>query len=201
MKLLIASHNSGKIEEFKKLFAEYAFEVVSLLDYPELDEVEETGSTFEENARLKAETIANKLNIIAIADDSGLVVDDLNGAPGVYSARYSGEPKDDQRNKLKLLDELSKIPDSQRQAHFISCIVAAYPNYPSLVVEGKVFGTILEQERGMDGFGYDSLFYYQPKDKTFAQLGLQEKNKISHRSDAFEKLMKEFPAWIEGINA
>ncbi len=201
MKLLIASHNSGKIEEFKKLFAKYAFEVVSLLDYPELDEVEETGSTFEENARLKAETIANMLNIIAIADDSGLVVDDLNGAPGVYSARYSGEPKDDQRNKLKLLDELSKIPDSQRQAHFISCIVAAYPNYPSLVVEGKVFGTILEQERGMDGFGYDSLFYYQPKDKTFAELGLQEKNKISHRSAAFEKLMKEFPAWIEGINA
>ena len=199
MKILIASHNQGKIKEFEQLFKDYSFEVVSLLDYPELDEVEETGQTFEENARLKAETIANQLNVIAIADDSGLVVDDLDGQPGVYSARYSGEPKDDQRNNQKLLTELAKLPESDRKAHFTSCIVVAYPNYESLVVEGHVEGVILTEARGQDGFGYDPLFYYPPKQQTFAELGLSEKNKISHRSQAFIQLMKEFPQWVEGI--
>lgn len=199
LKLLIASHNPGKINEFHKLFEGYPLEIMSLLDFPEIEEVEETGTTFEENARLKAETIAQELQCIAIADDSGLVVPALNDAPGVYSARYSGEPKDDQRNNTKLLAELLNVPDSDRHAKFVSCIVAAYPQSESLVVTGHVDGQILREARGEDGFGYDPLFYYPPAQATFAQMSLTQKNAISHRGQAVKKLMEQFEAWMGGL--
>ncbi|WP_273478469.1 XTP/dITP diphosphatase [Ignavigranum ruoffiae] len=200
MKILIASHNAGKVEEFKALLGNSGYEIESLLDYPDIEEVAETGTTFEENARLKAETIAQRLHQVVIADDSGLMVDALAGAPGVYSARYSGEPKDDDRNNQKLLRELAEIEPGQRTARFVSCIVAAYPGYESLVVEGQVEGTILNQPQGESGFGYDPLFYYPEQDSTFAQMALAEKNKISHRAKAFEKLQEAFAKWLEGLN-
>lgn len=199
MKLIIASHNAGKIKEFKALFEPFDLEVVSLFDYPDIEEVAETGDTFEANARLKAETIAKELGCIAIADDSGLVVDVLDGAPGVYSARYSGEPKDDQRNNQKLLDAMKSFDQDQRRARFVSCIVAAYPNYDSLVVHGQVEGRILQQAQGETGFGYDPLFYYEPAKKTFAQMSLSAKNDVSHRGNAVKALMQEFESWMGGI--
>ena len=200
MKVIIASHNQGKIKEFNEMFVPLDMEVQSLLDYPELAEVEETGDTFEANARLKAEQIAKELNCIALADDSGLVVPALNGEPGIYSARYSGEPKDDTRNNQKLLARLAEENATDRSAYFVSCIVVAHPEMESLVVEGRAHGRILEELRGIDGFGYDPLFYSEEKQSTFAEIPLSEKNKISHRAKATAKLLDLLPSWLEELN-
>lgn len=186
--MIIASHNKGKINEFKAMFAPLKIEVQSLLDFPELSEVEETGVTFEENARLKAEQIAETLNCITLSDDSGLVVNALNGEPGVYSARYSGEPKDDNRNNLKLLARLKEVEATDRSAYFVSCIVVAHPKMDSLVVEGRAFGEILPELRGVEGFGYDPLFYVEAEGSTFAEIPLERKNQISHRANATKQL-------------
>ena len=199
MKLLIASHNPGKIKEFEKLLNRFGLEVTSLLEYPSVSDVEETGETFEENARLKAETIANSLNCLAIADDSGLCVPALNHEPGVYSARYAEPEKDDQKNRQKLLERMKELSGDQRAAYFTTCIVVAAPGKDSLVVRGQVDGLITNQEIGEHGFGYDSLFYY-PKDQlTFAQMSPERKNQISHRGQAVEKLKEQLPAWLEEI--
>lgn len=197
---MIASHNKGKIREFNEMFKNSDIEVKSLLDYPEISEVEETGTTFQENARLKAETIANELKVITLADDSGLVVPALNGAPGVYSARYSGEPKDDKRNNEKLLKEMEQFDDEKRKAYFQSVLVLAYPENESLVVEGKVDGYILKELSGSDGFGYDPLFYYPEKKQSFAEMTLEEKNRISHRANAMNKLKNKIGKWIKGLD-
>lgn len=199
LKIIIASHNKGKVEEFNEMFKHLNFEVVSLLDYPEIDEVEETGDSFEANARLKAETIAQQLGHITLADDSGLVVPALNGEPGIYSARYAGEDKNDQANNQKLLDKMKDLQASDRQAYFNSTLVLAYPNSESLVVEGIVEGVILEKELGEGGFGYDPLFYYPPLMKSFGELSLASKNKISHRSQAMNKLNNQISKWLEGL--
>lgn len=197
-KLLIASHNKGKISEFAKLFEAFDIEVTSLLDYPEIDEVEETGSTFEENARLKAETIAATLNTMVLADDSGLSVDALEGRPGVYSARYAGEHGNNALNNEKLLNEMKG--NTNRNAHFTCCLVLAHPKMESLVVEGIAEGTILEELKGTEGFGYDPLFYVESEQKTFAELTADRKNEISHRGKAIKKLMVAMPAWLEELN-
>lgn len=199
MKVIIASHNQGKIKEFMELFAPLDMEVQSLLDFPELAEVEETGVTFEANARLKAEQIAKELNCIALADDSGLVVPALNGEPGIYSARYSGEPKDDTRNNQKLLARLSEEKSTDRSAYFVSCIVVAHPKMDSLVVEGRAHGEILEELRGVEGFGYDPLFYVASENSTFAEIPLSIKNKISHRANATAQLLDLLPTWLEEL--
>lgn len=199
MKVIIASHNQGKIKEFMELFAPLDMEVQSLLDFPELAEVEETGVTFEANARLKAEQIAKELNCIALADDSGLVVPALNGEPGIYSARYSGEPKDDTRNNQKLLARLSEEESTDRSAYFVSCIVVAHPKMDSLVVEGCAHGEILEELRGVEGFGYDPLFYVASENSTFAEIPLSIKNKISHRANATAQLLDLLPTWLEEL--
>lgn len=201
MKILIASHNQGKIREFESMFSDLDIQVESLLDYPDIEEVEETGETFEANARLKAESIAKLTGKLCLADDSGLVVDALDGAPGVYSARYSGEPKDDDRNNMKLLADLKAVPWEARTAHFHSTIVVAYPGYDSLVVEGQVEGYILHELDGEQGFGYDPLFYYPELDKSFGQIPIQDKNKISHRAKALKQLVKELPGWLESVKA
>lgn len=197
--MIIASHNKGKINEFKAMFAPLNIEVQSLLDFPELLEVEETGVTFEENARLKAEQIAETLNCITLSDDSGLVVNALNGEPGVYSARYSGEPKDDNRNNLKLLARLKEVEATDRSAYFVSCIVVAHPKMDSLVVEGRAFGEILPELRGVEGFGYDPLFYVEAEGSTFAEIPLERKNQISHRANATKQLLEALPAWLEEL--
>lgn len=194
--LIIATKNLGKAEEFKDLFHERGYQIKTLLDFPHLDDVEETGTTFKENALLKAETIANELNSLVIADDSGLSVDDLGGMPGVYSARYAGEEKNDARNNAKLLAELGEIETSNRQAAFHCTLAVAKPGRESLVVHGQVNGVIASYPIGDNGFGYDPLFYMEEIDKTMAQLSREEKNKISHRAKALKELDQLFDQWL-----
>lgn len=192
-KLLIATHNEGKAFEFKALFEDYGITIETLNDYPNLPEVEETGKTFSENAALKAEQIANLTNQMVISDDSGLSVNALAGAPGVYSARYAGEPKNDERNNAKLLAELAKQGGTDRTAQFHCTIAVAAPNVATRFYEGELAGIITEQPQGAAGFGYDPYFYVPSLDKTTAQMTLSEKNLISHRGNAIKKLALDLP--------
>lgn len=195
--ILIATKNPGKAREFEALFAKKGLLVKTLLDYPEIPEVEETGTTFAENALLKAETIAATLNMMVLADDSGLKVDALEGRPGVYSARYAGEPKSDAANNAKLLHELADFSPAERTAQFHCTLALAYPGKDSLIVEGEVEGKILGVPRGANGFGYDPLFYVAAQEKSMAELSEAEKNKISHRAIALAKLEQVWDEWIE----
>lgn len=194
--VLIATKNKGKAREFETLFAKKGIKIKTLLDYPEIPEVEETGTTFAENALLKAETIANRLNVMVLADDSGLKVDALEGRPGIFSARYAGEPKSDAANNAKLLHDLTDVPSNLRTAQFHCTLALAYPDKQSLVVEGEVEGTILGIPRGENGFGYDSLFYATDSGKSMAELSEMEKNKISHRAQALVKLDQVWDNWL-----
>lgn len=198
--ILIATRNKGKASEFERLFAEKGFAIKTLLDYPEIPDVEETGVTFAENALLKAETIADKFKMLVLADDSGLKVDFLNGNPGVYSARFAGEMKSDAANNAKLLHELTHVPAEERTAQFHCTLALAAPGKKSLVVEGEVEGQILSIPRGDNGFGYDSLFYVADKNKTMAEMTEAEKNKISHRARALQQLEKVWDEWISNID-
>lgn len=195
--ILIATKNEGKAKEFKAIFGEKGFQVKTLLDYPGIEDVEETGTTFEENARLKAETIAKLLNVIVISDDSGLCVDYLDGAPGVYSARFAGEPKSDARNTEKLLVELNGVPTEKRTAHYHCTIVMAFPDKESIVTTGELHGVIATDPKGENGFGYDPIFYLPDYNKTTAQLAPEVKNTIGHRKMAITALFKRLEA--EGV--
>ncbi|MGO3732772.1 MAG: ribonuclease PH [Vagococcus sp.] len=194
--ILIATKNKGKAKEFEEMFGAKGFVVKTLLDFPDIPDVEETGSTFEENARLKAETISKQLNRLVLADDSGLKVDALNGRPGIYSARYAGEAKSDAANNAKLLHELTGVEKENRTAQFNCTLVLAAPNKESLVVTGELSGSIATIPRGDNGFGYDPLFYVPSEDKSVAELDSEQKNKISHRAKAIEQLNKEFDTWL-----
>jgi XTP/dITP diphosphohydrolase len=186
--VIIATKNKGKAKEFEKLFLPKGLAVKTLLDYPEIDDVEETGSTFEENAILKAETIANNLGVRVIADDSGLEIDALEGRPGVYSARYAGSEKNDENNIDKVLDELQGVPESERTARFCCALAMAEPGKETVTVFGTCEGRILNERRGTNGFGYDSIFFVETEGKAMAELASDEKNKISHRANAIRKL-------------
>lgn len=196
--IVIATRNPGKAKEFAALFAKEGYQIKTLLDYPDLPDVEETGTTFEENARLKAETIAQLLQQPVLADDSGLVVDALNGMPGIFSARFAGERKTDAANNAKLLHELTNVPDEQRTAHFHCTLVFAAPQKESLVVEADWDGRIARIPQGDNGFGYDPLFIVPGYDKTSAELTSEEKNKISHRGMAVKELERTWKEWLEG---
>lgn len=195
--ILIATRNPGKAREFEQLFHSAGYQIKTLLDYPELPDVEETGMTFEENARLKAETIAKICNCLVLADDSGLEVDALYGQPGVYSARYAGEIKSDAANNAKLLHELTDVPLEERTANFHCTLVLAHPEKESLVVSAKWPGIIITIPRGENGFGYDPLFYIPEEQKTAAELSSERKNQISHRARAIRELAKKWTAWLE----
>lgn len=186
--VLIATKNKGKVKEFEKMFKKNGIEVTSLLDSIDAPDVEETGSTFKENAIIKAEAICNWINKPVIADDSGLVVDALNGEPGVYSARYAGVEKNDQQNLQKVLKNLEEVPMEKRTARFVCSLAVAIPGKETFVVEGTCEGRISEMEIGNSGFGYDPIFYIDEKQKTMAQLTSDEKNSISHRANALKKL-------------
>ncbi len=187
---IIATHNPGKVKEFKEILEPKGYEVKSLAEIGFTDEIEETGHTFEENAILKAEAVAKAVNKMVIADDSGLSVDNLGGRPGVYSARYAGEQKDDQANIDKVLSELRGIEKEQRTARFRCALAVSIPGEETKTVEGHVEGYIAEEPKGEYGFGYDPIFIVKDKDKTMAELTSDEKNKISHRADALKKLSK-----------
>ncbi|KLU64314.1 dITP/XTP pyrophosphatase [Desulfosporosinus acididurans] len=187
MKILLATQNQGKVRELQELLADEEIEVVSLRDLPDWEEVEENGETFAENAALKARAAVQRTGLIALADDSGLEVDALNGAPGVFSARFAGEPKDDERNNDKLLGLLETIPDDKRTARFRCALVIAIPEGKEYLTEGTVEGKILRERRGTDGFGYDPLFLVPELGRTLAEISLTEKNDLSHRARAFRK--------------
>lgn len=196
--ILIATQNEGKTTEFRQFFEKLGYKVENLNDYPDLPDVAETGVTFEENARLKAETIANLTGKMVLADDSGLKVDKLGGMPGVWSARFSGPDATDARNNAKLLHELAMVFEPKdRSAQFHCTLVVAAPNVDSLVVEADWDGYIATIPQGENGFGYDPLFLVGETGRTAAQLSLEEKNSQSHRAQALKKLLEVFPVWQE----
>ena len=198
--ILIATKNEGKTKEFRQFFAQLGYKVENLNAYPDLPDVAETGLTFEENARLKAETIAELTGKMVLADDSGLKVDVLGGMPGVWSARFSGPDATDASNNAKLLHELAMVFEPKdRSAQFHCTLVMAAPGAQSLVVEADWEGYIATAPQGENGFGYDPLFLVGESGKTSAELSLEEKNKISHRAKALEKLVEAFPSWQEEL--
>lgn len=188
-KVVLASSNSHKLKELQAMLVEFDFELLSLSDVglAGLD-IPEDGDTFEANSLQKAMVVAGLTGYPAIADDSGLMVDHLNGAPGVYSARYAGEPRSDKANNAKLIEALRGVPESGRTAKFVTVITLFVKEDQILTARGEVEGHILFEERGSGGFGYDPLFYVQSMDKTFAELSSEEKNAISHRGRAILKL-------------
>lgn len=191
MKIVLASKNAHKIKELQTLLSKYieGIEILSLDDVGIIDDIEENGSTYLENALIKARVAATS-GYIGIGDDSGLSVRALGGAPGVYSARYAGGHGDTAANNALLLKNLEG--ESDRFAEFVCTIACVFPDgREPICVEGRTQGTILESERGSEGFGYDPLFYYEPFGKTYAELTYDEKNSISHRFKAIEKLANE----------
>jgi len=194
MKILLASHNKGKIAELQALMHKISpeIEVLSMSDIGFHAEIVEDGDTFSANALIKSRT-GTKLGYITVADDSGLMVDALGGAPGVYSARYAGEECDNAKNNEKLLQELRGLPAEKRTAKFVSVVACSFPDgREDIVVRGECSGSILTEYRGDGGFGYDPLFWYAPFGKTYAEMTAEEKNRISHRGMAMQKFAEEF---------
>lgn len=187
--IILATKNIGKKLEFEKLLENLPINLLTLNDFSDIPEIIEYGKTFQDNSLIKAKTVANLKNIITLADDSGLCVQYLNGAPGVYSSRYAGIEKNDDLNNQKLLNELLNVPIEHRQAKFICALTIVIPQKEPITCVGEIEGIILPQPQGDTGFGYDPLFYLPKLNKTMAQLTQQEKNRISHRAKAFEKAL------------
>ncbi|WP_431027419.1 XTP/dITP diphosphatase [Lysinibacillus sp. LZ02] len=193
--VVIATKNKGKAKDFEALFSPLGYEVVTMFDVAPDMEIEETGTTFEENAVLKAETLAKALHTIVIADDSGLAVDALDGAPGVYSARYAGD-HDDEANIVKVLENLAGVPEEKRTARFMCALAIAGPELETTTVFGTCEGIILEEKRGTNGFGYDPIFFVPELNRSMAQLTPEEKGAISHRGNAIRKLADLLPTLL-----
>ncbi len=188
MKLAIATNNQHKLQEIRAILGDSFEELLSLKDLGIDVDVEETGTTLEENALIKARAILALSGIATLADDTGLMVDALNGAPGVYSARYAGEEHNDAKNRSLLLKNLNGVKD--RSAHFATVIALCYPDGKTLTASGRVNGEILLSERGTEGFGYDSLFFSTELGKTFAEATQAEKNSVSHRGRALRAMLE-----------
>ena len=192
MRIIAATKNQHKIEEILTITREFGMEVISRADAGVPDvEIEEDGNTFEENSEKKAREIMELCGEITIADDSGLMVDALGGAPGVISARFAGEDGNDFKNNEKLLKLLADVTPENRTARFVSVITMIYPNGKKIVARGECEGHIIYQEKGTNGFGYDPLFVPYGFDRTFAELSSAEKNIISHRAIALQNLRKK----------
>jgi XTP/dITP diphosphohydrolase len=195
--LVIATTNAGKFREFVSLLAGVPVTLKSLADFPGAPEVEETGDTYAENAAKKAIAIARWSGHVALADDSGLEVDALDGAPGVRSARYAGIEQDPNANIDKLLHALQGVPTAQRTARFRCVIAVAGADGAVLTVEGSCEGRILEAKRGAGGFGYDPVFFYPPAGRSFAELAAPAKHEVSHRARACEALRPRLLSFLE----
>jgi len=189
MKLVIASNNAGKIREIKEVLGNSFEGIYSLKELGYDVEVEETGKTFEENARLKALAAVKVTGMCALADDSGLCVQELGGAPGLYSARYAGVDGNDAENKKLLLKNMAGIRN--RRAYFITVMVLLFPDGREIIAEGRTYGEILTEERGTGGFGYDPLFFSDDLKKSFGEALAEEKNAISHRGRALVSLKEK----------
>jgi XTP/dITP diphosphohydrolase len=192
MEIVLATRNKKKAEELNRMLAGMDIKVTTLNDFADCPEVLEDKDTFEGNAIKKALEVAACTGMIAVADDSGIVVDALGGRPGVFSARYAGDNADDAANLKKLLWEMKNIPDGSRSARFICCIAVAYPNGKVVTFEGRVEGSIGYEPKGRMGFGYDPVFYPEGHDRTFAEMSFAEKDSMSHRGKALERLKEYF---------
>lgn len=188
-KVILASRNKGKIREIGEILSKCGMEVISRDDAGiDTFEVEETGTTFEENSYIKAKAIMDIAGVPTIADDSGIMVDALNGEPGVYSARFAGEDCTPLDNNIKLMELLKDVPDENRGAQFVSVITMLFPDGRKLVARGEIKGKIIREMRGEHGFGYDPLFIPDGYDCTFGEMDPEEKNRISHRAVSLRKL-------------
>jgi XTP/dITP diphosphohydrolase len=197
LELLLASNNQGKLREIGQMLEPMGIVVKTAARAGFTEEVEETGDTFEANARLKACTVAQALGLPALADDSGLAVDALDGAPGVYSARYAGPNASDADRSTKLLRELSQVPPEKRGAAFVCVMACCLPTGQALTAEGRLEGRIALQPAGENGFGYDPVFELPERGCTVAQLTAEEKNAISHRGRALRKLAQNLEQFIK----
>lgn len=191
MKIVVATHNKGKLREFKAALATVGIEAVSIGEVVSVPEPEETGTTFLENARIKAQYYMNACQLPCLADDSGLAVDVLDGAPGVYSARYAGPQHDDEANNRKLVEAVKDVPFEERTARYVCELVLAYPDGKELTATGYCEGLIQTEAVGDGGFGYDPYFYLPQFEKTMAQLSMEDKNAISHRGLALKILLEK----------
>lgn len=199
--IVLATLNRGKWEEFKNLIGERRWQVFSLHDFPDIIQAEETGKTFRENAQIKAVSAARNTGMVAVADDSGLEVDYLNGLPGVHSARFAGVHGNDAANNEKLLTLLQGVPEAKRTARFISVIAIVRPDGEIIFCQGVCEGMIGIESAGSGGFGYDPLFWVPQFGRTMAELTLEEKNIISHRGKAFRAALPLLDLILgEGIN-
>ena len=189
MRLVVASGNKGKLREIAELLKDY--DVVSMQAAGFAGDVEETGETFEENALIKARAVGRALDLPALADDSGLCVEALGGAPGVYSARFCGRHGDDKANNALLLEKLRGVPEQRRGAYFESCVAVCFPDGREITASGRTYGSILEEEVGEGGFGYDPLFESAELGKSFGLASAEEKNAVSHRGKALRALAQK----------
>jgi XTP/dITP diphosphohydrolase len=190
-RVLVATSNPGKLRDFSGAAATADIEVATIPSFSSLPTIVEDGATFEANARAKAEHYSRYVpGELVLADDSGLEVEALSGAPGVRSARYAGENATDEKNNAQLLRELETVPDERRAARFVCVIAAARDGETLSTFEGQASGVILREARGSGGFGYDPLFFFPPLGKTFAELTAEEKAKVSHRGAAFRKFLQ-----------
>lgn len=189
--IVLATHNAGKIREFKSVLEPLGYTVAAVRDLcPDLPEPEETGTTFEENARLKAAYYMKASGLPCLADDSGIMADALHGRPGVYSARYAGPDCDDEQNNQKLIAELAAFPPEQRTVHYVCVLALLFPDGREIVKAGRCSGILRDIYAGTNGFGYDPLFYVPEKGKTMAEMTMEEKNEISHRGKALDQLVE-----------
>lgn len=188
MEIVIASRNNRKLEEIKRIVHGWTISILSLNDFPECPEVEEDGKTFEANAVKKAVAVSTYSGKPALADDSGLEVDALEGAPGVFSSRYAGQDSGDLKNLEKLLDEIRSVETARRGARFVCCLALAFPGGGVKTFWGTVRGRIGTEPRGVNGFGYDPIFYPEGYHRTFAEMSDAEKDAISHRGKALSEL-------------
>ena len=195
MQIVLATHNRGKMEEMSAILGHLPVELLTLDVFPEIGDIPESGNTLKENAFIKAETVHRLTGLPALADDTGLEVDALNGAPGIYSARYAGADATFDDNCQKMLKELHGIPIEKRTARFRT-VIAFVNGGEKEWVEGVAEGRIIEEKRGIGGFGYDPIFYYPPLRKTFAELDSVEKNSISHRGKALRNFCGILEKWI-----
>lgn len=192
--LIVATKNEGKVREFRQMFSKYNISVKSLLDFEEeMEDIEETGTTFSENATIKAEAVSKQFQLPVVADDSGLVIDALDGAPGVYSARYAGEEKNDEKNLQKVLTKLEGVPMEEKTARFVCAVAVARPGKETFVKKGYCEGFIADEPSGTNGFGYDPIFIPEGSERTMAEHSSEEKNAISHRHHA----IKQIEEWLK----